>query len=187
MPKHMLKGVLVFVLVFLGLMSVNAQEKYIDKNGIIIFEASEKLFEEVKATNETVTTIFDAQTNEIASLALVKAFRFKNALMQEHFNENYAESDSYPKAIFKGKLVNFKLEELQSENSQVDLKGKLSFHGKDKEIETVVTVQRAGDKLAILGDFIVTPADFDIKIPKIVRNKIAKEVQVKIDFKLAKK
>ena len=71
-----------------------SQEKYLTKTGTLVFEASVPSFEEIKATNTNVTAIFNASNGEFATLALVKGFRFKNALMEEHFNESYAESDS---------------------------------------------------------------------------------------------
>ncbi|NER18878.1 YceI family protein [Spongiivirga citrea] len=156
-----------------------AQTKYLDKNGVLIFEASEKLFEEVKAVNESVTVIFNEETNEIASLALIKGFRFKNSLMQEHFNENYIESGKYPKAIFKGKLVDF-----NPDAKKVTVKGTLEVRGKKKEIETTLNMQKVDGMISMTGEFVVSPSDFDIEIPKIVRNKIAREVNVKLDFKL---
>ncbi|MGW9684049.1 YceI family protein [Flagellimonas sp. 2504JD1-5] len=187
MVRCLIKGIAGCLLIGLGTLQLQAQEKFIDKNGIIIFEASEDVFEEVKAINRTVTTIYDSESNRIAALALVVGFQFKNSLIQEHFNENYAESEAYPKAMFKGQLQDFDFDELGSEVTNVNLKGILTFHGEDKEIITTVRMQRINDMLQMIGDFVVTPADFDIKIPKIVRNKIAKEVQVKIDFKLSKK
>ena len=166
----------------------SAQEKYLDKNGVIVFEASEKLFEEVKAVNESVTAIYNANTDEIASLALMQGFRFKNSLMQEHFNENYIESDSYPKATFKGKLLNLDKNLTVGSKTTVTVKGTLSLHGVSKEIVTELDVAKPDDTtLHIKGQFVVTPQDFQIEIPKIVRNKIAKEVQVQLEFKLQKK
>ena len=79
----------------------------ITRSGEIKFEASMPAFEEVAAKNNTVSCIFDKSTGDIAVLALVKAFRFKVPLMEEHFNENYIESDKFPKATFKGKVTNF--------------------------------------------------------------------------------
>src|SRR4051812_34513770 len=84
-----------------------SQEKIITKNGKITFEASMPAVEEVKGKNEGVTCVVNIKTGEIASLALVKGFRFKVALMEEHFNENYMESDKYPKSTFKGKIEDF--------------------------------------------------------------------------------
>lgn len=166
---------------------IQSQERYIEKDGVLIFEASEKLFEEVKATNGSVTAIYDPQTNKIAALALVKGFHFKNSLMEEHFNENYIESEQYPKATFKGKLLNDAAALSDNSTTEMEVQGTLKLHGKEKKIQTVLNVQKIGDIISMTGDFKVTPQDFDIKIPKIVENKIAKEVHVKIDFKLAKK
>ncbi len=160
--------------------SAVAQSKYLEKNGVLIFEASEALFEEVKAVNKSTTVIYNVETNEIAALALMKGFRFKNSLMEEHFNENYIESGKYPKAIFKGTLLNFD----PTKDKQATIKGVLEIRGKKKEIETILNVQQVDEMISMTGDFIVTPQDFDIEIPKIVRNKIAKEVTVKLDFKL---
>lgn len=165
-----------------------SQEKYIDRNGTIVFEASEELFEEVKASNTSATAIYNIKTNEIAALALMKGFRFKNSLMEEHFNENYIESDTYPKATFKGKLIDFNPQKNLSENlTQIKVKGVLELHGKQKDIETLLTIQKVDNMISLTGSFSVIPADFDIEIPKIVSNKIAKVVSISIDFKLVKK
>ena len=87
-----------------------AQEKYLTKTGELSFEASVPSFEEVAAKNNSVTALLNTENGEIAVLALIKGFRFKNALMEEHFNENYAESTKFPKALFKGQIVNFSLD-----------------------------------------------------------------------------
>ncbi|WP_239000296.1 YceI family protein [Hyunsoonleella ulvae] len=182
--NHLILSSVCFLMFAIGY----GQEKYIDKNGTIVFEASEKLFEEVKATNTSTTAIYNITTNEIAALALIKGFRFKNSLMEEHFNENYIESGTYPKAIFRGKLIDFNTQEnLGSTTAQVKVKGVLELHGKQKEIETMLTIQKVNDIISLTGAFSVTPADFGIEIPKIVRNKIAKVVNVNLDFKLIKK
>ena len=167
--------------------TISAQSKYIDKNGTIVFEASEKLFEEVKAKNESVTVLFDEATQKIASLALMRGFHFKNSLMEEHFNENYIESETYPKATFRGELSGLKTNELTEKSVDIPVTGVLELHGKKKEIQTNLKTQKVGDIISMTGSFEVTPGDFDIEIPKIVRNKIAKVVLVKMDFKLVKK
>jgi len=170
---------------FMTITSVNAQNKYIGKKGKLTFEASEELFEPVKAVNESVTVILNTATNEIASLALMKSFRFENSLMEEHFNENYIESETYPKAIFKGKLVDFNISSLSVAPIEVLVDGKLQLHGKEKEIKTVVNLQELNGVMVMKGGFSVSPSDFDIEIPSVVKNKIAKEIKVSLDFELA--
>ncbi|GAA4966591.1 YceI family protein [Algibacter aquimarinus] len=167
--------------------TLGAQTKYIDKKGNLTFEASEELFEPVKATNASVTVILNTETNDIASLALIKSFRFKNSLMEEHFNENYIESETYPKATFKGKLLDFNFSDLTENITEVIVDGKIELRGKEKQIRTTLNTKKSNDSIIIQGSFTVTPADFDIEIPSIVKNKIAKEIVVTLDFKLTKK
>lgn len=169
---------------FMTISSVEAQNKYIDKKGIVTFEASEELFEPVKADNESVTVIINTETNEIASLALMKSFRFKNSLMEEHFNENYIESETYPKVTFKGKLLNFNFSDLKENETEVVVDGKIALRGKEKPINTTLTLRKVDDVILTKGSFVVSPDDFDIEIPSVVKNKIAKEIKVSLDFKL---
>ena len=162
-----------------------SQVKYLTKSGVLNFEASVETFEEIKASNSNVTAIFNASNGEFAALALVKGFRFKNALMEEHFNESYAESDEFPKAIFKGKLSNFSLETIQNTYT---INGTLSFHGVSQPVENVsVEVVASKNTFHFKGSFVISPNDFDIEIPNIVRSKIADIVTVVFDFELIKK
>ena len=173
---------LLFLLIsFLGF----SQSKYLTKSGVLNFEASVEAFEEIKATNTNVTAILNTANGQFAALALVKGFRFKNALMEEHFNESYAESDEYPKAIFKGKLADFSLENIQT---TYIINGSLSFHGVTKTLENVsVKITPSENSFILTGSFEIAPNDFDIEIPSIVSSKIAEIVTVVFDFELIKK
>lgn len=175
---------LLTILLSLVISSIGAQEKYLTKKGTIKFEASVPSFEEVKAANNTVTAILNTTNGEIAALALMKGFRFKNALMEEHFNENYVESDDYPKATFKGKLEGFDKGNIQNTYS---ITGTLTLHGVSKQISVEANVIKSEDGMTISANFITKPSDFDIKIPSIVSKKIAEEVQVSLDFQLSPK
>ena len=79
-----------------------SQEKYLTKSGVLNFEASVDTFEEIKATNDNVTAIFNASNGQFAALALVKGFRFKNALMEEHFNKTMRNQMNILKRFLKG-------------------------------------------------------------------------------------
>ncbi|MET0758892.1 MAG: YceI family protein [Flavobacterium sp.] len=162
--------------------SLCAQDKILTKTGKIIFEASVPSFEEVKAKNETATCILNTKTGEIASLALIKGFRFKIALMEEHFNENYMESDLYPKATFKGKIQGFNWNIIGTSPKQFKMKGKLELHGKSKEISSIVTLRKVDNGLEIISDFNVNSDDFGIEIPKVVSKKVSKTVNIKTNF-----
>ena len=104
--KTIQKILIVSLILFLG--NTIFAQKLVCRDGQAKFLASvPTALEEVAATNNTVSAVLDPKTNEVAVLALIKAFKFKVPLMEEHFNENYLESDKYPKATFKGKLLNF--------------------------------------------------------------------------------
>ena len=162
----------------------NSQEKYWTRSGTLTFEASMPAFEEVKATNENVTAILNTTDGTFAALALVKGFRFKNALMEEHFNESYIESNRYPKAIFKGQLLNFDVRNLEK---KYILSGRLEMHGKSTSISVETHIIKEDNTMKFNGTFDVSAYDFAIEIPKIVRNKVSDTVTISFDFQLIKK
>jgi hypothetical protein len=159
-----------------------AQEKKITRNGTVIFEASVPSFEKIKATNKFVTCILNMNTGEIASLILMKGFRFKIALMEEHFNENYIESDKFPKATFVGKIQNFSWNEIGSSPKEFKMIGKMELHGITKEISTIISLRKIDESLEIITDFNLNYEDFNIEIPNVLTKKISKTVAVKSVF-----
>ena len=159
-----------------------SQDKKITKTGKIVFEASVPSFEEVQAKNESVTCVVNIKTGEIASLALMRGFRFKVALMEEHFNENYMESDKYPKATFNGKIQGFDWDNIGSSPKEFKMNGILEVHGKSKEITTSVFLRKVDNGLEIVSDFKVNIKDFNIDIPKVVSKKVAETVNIKALF-----
>lgn len=169
--------------------TLNAQNKFITKTGIISFEASVPSFEEVAATNNSITAIIDADAGKFAALALVKGFRFKNALMEEHFNENYVESDLYPKAKFKGVIDNFINADLSEKETEHKISGSLEFHGKTKQIVDCIIRLKLLDENSIYmeGTLEVKASDFNIEIPKIVKNKVSETIAINFEFNLTKK
>ncbi len=169
-------------LFFFGI--VSAQNKYSTKTGTIDFEGSVVSFEEVKARNENVSAILNTETGEFASLALIKGFRFKVALMEEHFNENYMESSDFPKAVFKGTLDGFSLLSVSEIPSEEILKGTITIHGVTRSLEIPVIIKKVGAAIEFQTEFILRPDQFDIVIPKIVRNKIAEEIIVRAIYSL---
>lgn len=162
-------------------------QKMITRSGEIKFEASMPAFEQVAAKSNTVSCIFDTSTGEIAVLALVKAFRFKVPLMEEHFNENYIESDQFPKSTFKGKVANFDVSKITSVKATFDVEGDLTLHGVTKKVKTKITFVQSGEKLISTCIFKVKPNDYNIKIPSVVKSKIAETVEINLKFELEKK
>ncbi len=118
---------------------------------------------------------------------LMKSFLFRKELMQEHFNENYVESDRYPKSTFKGTFTG-DVDPQKPGVYNVEAQGVITLHGVEKSINTPATIEITGDGLTGTARFNLLPQDFNITIPGIVRDKIAKQidVQVKIDCKPVK-
>lgn len=179
--------ILLFTLCFTSL--IHSQDKYITKTGEVIFEASVPSFEEVKATSKSTTAILNTKNGSFAALILVKGFRFKNALMEEHFNENYAESDEFPKATFKGNISGFDFDSLSNTKSNFNYSGELTFHGKTKKLSDlpINIIKNEDGSITLSGDFSVSVSDFNIEIPKVVSNKLSKTVEVNYSFILNKK
>jgi hypothetical protein len=172
----------IFLILLINFQIGLAQDKLLTKTGTIVFEASVPSFEEVKAKNEAVSCVLNTATGEIASLALMKGFRFKIALMEEHFNENYVESDSYPKASFKGKIENFVYSNIDQNPKEFILKGKIEIHGKSKPISITAKIKKTEKGLEFLSNFDLDTDDFNIKIPNIVSKKVSKKVNVDLNF-----
>lgn len=172
-------------LLFLATSCLYAQ-KYTTKAGVVKFEASVPSFEEVAGENKTASAILDTSNGDLAVLALMKGFRFKIALMEEHFNENYVESDKYPKATFKGKVAGFDMAKLTASGGNYTVSGDLTLHGKTKKVTDTAKITRSGDKIVVTGEFEVSPADFDIEIPAVVSKKVSDKIKISYSFTLAK-
>lgn len=171
------------VLLLLANFTSEAQ-KYLERSGRASF-FSEAPVENIKAVNDQVLAILNSENGEVAVSMLMKGFQFKKALMQEHFNDSYVESDKFPKANFKGKIKNFSPELLKS-NGKLIVNGEITIHGVTKSLTTEVTLERIDSELDINGRFPVTLADFDIDIPKVVVNNIAEVIEITFDLKLKK-
>ena len=180
-----MKKIMMLLFLFVGIINVSAQ-KYMTKTGSLKFEASVESFEEIAAENKNTSAILESATGEIAVLTLVKGFRFKIALMEEHFNENYIESDKFPKATFKGKVEDFDVAKLSSASGMFKISGDLTLHGKTKKVTTNAKISKSGDKITITGNFEAKPEDFDIEIPKLVSKKVADKVKITFNLLLTK-
>lgn len=167
--------------------NVTLAQKYFTKTGITEFKASVEAFEPVEAVNKSTTAILNTTNGQVASLLFVKAFHFKVALMEEHFNENYMDSDKHPKATFKGNIVNFKMSDLSNKEKEYKIKGTLTIKGKSNPVETLAKLKLVDGKVVVDANFSVKPEDYGIEIPGIVRKKIAQSVKIILHYELVKK
>jgi polyisoprenoid-binding protein YceI len=157
-------------------------QKMITRTGEVKFEASMPAFEEVAATNKTTSCILEKSTGDFVALTLIKSFKFKAPLMEEHFNENYMESSKFPKATFKGKILNFDSKKLSASKTAYDLEGDLTIHGVTKKIKTKINLTLSGAKILATSAISVKPQDYKIEIPGLVKGKIAENVKVSMNF-----
>jgi len=163
-----------FLLLMLSV-QVNAQ-RFIGKNGEINF-FSETPIENISAVNKNVSAVFDASTNDLVFQLNITDFKFPIALMQEHFNENYLESDIYPSSTFSGKVINI-------ENGNATVQGDLKIHGVSNRIKVDGAMITDKELVSILAEFTVKLEDYNIEIPRIVMYKIAEEIDVRVNIKL---
>ena len=166
---------------FLSLISFAtvAQQRYFAEKSTIVF-FSDGVVEDISAENSKVTSIYDALKGDIAFLMSMKDFQFEKKLMQVHFNEKYVESEKYPKSSFQGKIVGF--DPATSGVQRVKALGKLSIHGITRDVEMPGTIEMKGSQIFVKSKFIVKLQDYNIKVPQIVWQNIAQQVEVSVDL-----
>lgn len=169
----------VFILV---LMAGSAfSQRYITKNGHIKFY-SETPMETIEAHNKQVNSVLDINTGDFVFKVLMKSFEFEKALMQEHFNENYVESDKYPNASFKGKITNLGDIDFTSPGEyEAQVQGVMTIHGVAVEISEAGIFNVGKGQVKGSSKFIIKPEDYNIKIPNTVVNNIAEEIEVTVE------
>jgi len=168
-----------FITAFITLGYVStAQQRVATKTGTLSFEASTANFEPVAAINTSTSAILK-DDGTLAVLGLIKGFRFKKSLMEEHFNEKFMESDTYPKAKFMGKIEAFNLSDVSDETKEYTVKGILSLHGVNKPIEAKVFLKKDADgQVNLKTKFSVAVADYNIAVKSKIAKKIAKNVNI---------
>jgi polyisoprenoid-binding protein YceI len=179
----MKKTIVAAVLLFLS-GTCFGQEKYFTKTGKIEFHSKAPM-EDIEAKNKTVAAILDTKTGVLQFSALMKSFEFPKALMQEHFNENYVESDKYPKAEFKGHIANnSNINYTKDGTYPAVVKGKLTIKGITKEVETTGELKVQGGKIEANSLFSVFLSDYQISIPSVVKDKISNNIKITVDCHL---
>ncbi len=174
-----MKTTYILLLCFLFTCLLQGQERFLTKQGYTSFFSSSPV-EDIKADNNQVLSIIDTSTGAIAISILMKSFLFEKSLMQEHFNENYVESDTYPKATFKGKID--EINKLGNSEETITIKGDLTIHGVTRSIKTQAKITKSQDNISLKGSFPVNVSDYNIKIPAVVINNIAKTIEVTFEL-----
>ncbi|MBX2962893.1 MAG: YceI family protein [Cyclobacteriaceae bacterium] len=158
--------------------SVLAQKYVLDEGSITFF--SEATLENIQAKNTKVTSIFNSTTNEIVFSVPNNQFQFEKKLMQQHFNEKYMESEKYPRSTFSGTLEGFNLSIVGTQH--VKAIGKISIHGVTQSVEIPGTAEVRSGNLFMESVFMIKLTDYKIKIPQLLWQNIAEEIEVTVSF-----
>lgn len=143
---------------------------------------SKAALEDIEAVNKTAQPVLDTASGNIQIKISNRAFKFASSLMEDHFNENYMESEKYPYSIFRGK-INEKI--IYSKAGQnVSCTGTLDMHGVKKEVTINGTLSMKEGRIIITGNFKVKPADYNIKVPSLYVKNIAEDIAVDITSEL---
>jgi len=173
-----MKKTFLFILLFLSFISGKAQ-LYSCKEGTVSF-FSETPFENIDAANKSISSFLNFSTGEVIFFLQIRGFKFDKALMQEHFNEKYLESDKYPNAVFRGKINEREIVSKPGAHN-VTVTGKLTIHGVENEITVPGIIITTDDTIKVRCLFTVALKDYNITIPKLVFQSIAETVTVKIN------
>ena len=178
--KHTnMKNIFFFVLLLTAQMAFG--QKYFSKTGKVSF-LSEAPMETIKAQNTSASTAIDVATGTMEWAVLIQGFQFEKALMQEHFNENYMESSTYPKAKFKGVIDNIKDVNFSKDGVyNITVTGQLEMHGVTKPLTTKGVITVKNGSIVGTSQFSIAVADYGIEIPKLVADNISKTVDITVE------
>ncbi|MBN2681905.1 MAG: YceI family protein [Bacteroidales bacterium] len=175
---------LIITVFFAAMFFCKAQNKMFTRTGKVYFISKTSIIN-IDGTNNRTICFLDTKTGEIAAGMAMKHFEFTLPLAEEHFNENYVESDKYPNAKLSGKINNFdKIDLNEQKTNKVEIIGKLTFHGVTNDIKITGILEIKKDKYIASSEFEINIDDYKIKVPKLVDEKVAKVIPVKVYFEL---
>jgi len=180
---------LLFIIAFaISIMSFAPSGKvYLTHTGHVWF-FSKTTMENIEAHNYQVGANLNSGTGDMAFSILIKSFKFKKALMEDHFNENYLESDKYPKSTFKGKIANISSVNFDKNGSyKVNVTGDLNMHNVTKSVNIPGIITVTQDSVYEKSNFTVALKDYNIEVPSVVKDKISETIDIHVDVAYSKK
>lgn len=173
---------LVLSVLFAGLYTSAFAQKYITKTGTIEIFSETPLFV-IDGVNKKVASILNAENGEVVASTLVRSFRFEEALVEEHFNENYLEPHKFPKSVFKGKITNFdKVDLTKNGTYDITIAGKLTIHGETNDISHPGKLIVSDEGVTAISEFEVSLKAYKVEIEKAYTKAIKDEILLKIHF-----
>jgi polyisoprenoid-binding protein YceI len=178
---------LIFFSTLIVLHLTGTAQKVYTKNGGISFFSKSPL-ENIQADNNQVMSVLNTQTGDLQFSVLIKSFHFKKSKMEEHFNEDYMESEKYPKSLFKGKVTNLSKINFAVDGSYAaEISGDLTIHGVTKKVATTGTIVIKSGIATATSAFKVKLADYNVSIPRIVKDNIAEIIDINVSCVYDKK
>jgi polyisoprenoid-binding protein YceI len=172
------------IIVFCSLVFAHAamSQVWYTKTGSVSFFSHTEV-EEIEAANNEAVSFIDGSKGEFRFQVLIKGFKFPKQSMQDHFNQpNYMDSDKYPKAEFKGALVDANAVNWKKDGTyKVDVAGEMTMHGATKNIKVPGTITLKGGVPTVNAKFKVKRSDFGIKVPSFTAAKISEEIEVTVN------
>jgi hypothetical protein len=166
----------------LNVAAAAAQDRLITRNGAISFYSKTSL-EDIEAHTQTGASVLDKKTGQVEFIVLIKSFAFEKALMQEHFNENYLESDKFPKSVFRGRIDDLsKIDFSQQGKYIATVTGQLTIHGETKTVTTSATFTVQKESVSAVAEFSIELSDYKIRIPSLVKDKISKIIKINVNL-----
>lgn len=185
---HIMKRIIISAVFVLAAASFLQAQTYRTRDGNIYFNPNKNQNnKEYSALSKEATAIFKVETAEVALLVPMKSFHFNNALLEEHFNENYLHTNKYPNGTYKGKLTGFDKSMLAKDGEyKFSSEGKVELHGVTRDFKAPVTLSVKGGVATFKCDFPVKAADYNIEIPELVKPKLmeATPLNATIAFKM---
>jgi len=161
-------------------------QTYVTKNGMIRFNSDTQM-EKIEGVSRQVNAALLNPTGDLVFKVLIMSFNFEKALLQQHFNENYMETDKFPEATFVGKVTNIKEINITKDGSYpANIEGKLTIHGQTKPIKETATIEIKGGTVTLKGKFNILLSDYKISVPNTVINNISKTIEITVDALLEK-
>ncbi|MEO7444154.1 MAG: YceI family protein [Ferruginibacter sp.] len=176
----MKKLVLFSLTCIIAITTASAQKVY-TKNGNISF-FSKTIMENISADNSQVMSVLDKNTGDLQFSVLIRSFHFKKALMEEHFNENYMESDKFPKALFKGQVDDLKNIDFTKDGVyKIKVKGQMTLHGVTDDVKTEGNITVKSGMVTGSAMFKIKLEDYKISVPSVVKNNISEVIDITVN------
>ena len=171
--RHLISALLIFI------STACCAQQFMTRDGHVHFFSSTPI-EDIEADNHQMSGLLDASTGEFAFQVQMRAFHFEKALMEEHFNENYVESESHPSATFQGTIEPWDPDLKNGEPHDVVAKGTFECHGIAQDQEIRGKISWSDEAWRIEAEFEVALADHGIDVPAVVRDNIAERIDVDV-------